>query len=98
MNLVEKMNTADELGLIQAQIAELRKQEAEIKGEIFESGTVEGDLYKATLIEAERTTVNWKKIAIDLGASPQKIRANSVTKDVVSVKVTALSTAAKRAA
>jgi len=96
------MKAVDELGAVQAAIASLRKEEAKLKGEIFTADqqgleTV-GDLFKATVIEAERTTTDWKKIAIDLGASDQRIRANSTTQTVVSMKVTALSTAARKAA
>jgi hypothetical protein len=91
---------ADKLGEVQAEIAKLREFEKTLKGMIFNAGekSVEGSLFRATVIEAERDTVNWKKIATDLEASAQRIRANTKTSTVTSIKVTALSTAARRAA
>ena len=76
-------NVIDELGLIKAQIAELRELEkalvSKVKGAIFDSGepALEGDLYRAALVMTERKTVNWEKIARDLGASDRKIAANT---------------------
>ena len=92
------MNAVDELGTIQAQIAELRIREKELKGAIFATGDTEGELFKATIIEAERRQVNWKAIAAKLNPSHQLVRAHSETKMVTSMKVTARSTAARRAA
>ena len=92
------MNVVDQLGGIQAQIAELRKIEKELKGHIFDQGSCEGDLFKATVIEAERRTVDWKAVAQKLNPSHQLVRAHSKTTTVCTVKVTARSTAAKRAA
>lgn len=92
------MTVVDELGRIQAQIAELRIREKELKGEIFATGDTEGDLFKAAIIEAERRQVDWKAIAQKLNPSHQLVRAHSVTKTVTSIKVTARSTAARRAA
>ena len=92
------MKTVDRLGRVQAEIAALREEEKQLKGELFDGAELDGDLFKACIVEAERTTTDWKKIAIDLGASLQKIRANSKTALVTSIKVTARSTAARRAA
>ena len=92
------MCKVDELGLIQAQIAELRVLEKALKGAILQSGDTEGDLFKATIIEAERRSVDWKAVANHLEPSYQLVRAHSKTTDVVTIKVTARSTAARRAA
>jgi hypothetical protein len=92
------MNAVDELGTIQAQIAELRIREKELKGAIFATGDTEGDLFKASIIEAERRTVDWKAVANKLNPSHQLVRAHSKTTQVTSIKVTARSTAARRAA
>ena len=96
------MRAVDELGIVQAQIAELRAQEKELKGWILEQDQLgmetEGEFFKAIVIQANRVTTNWKKIATDLGASFQKIRANSKTTEVVTIKVTARSTTAQRVA
>ncbi len=92
------MNAVDQLGAIQAQIAELREAEKQLKGEIFASGDTEGELFKAAIIEAERRTVDWKAVAAKLNPSHQLVRAHSKTTTVTSIKVTARSTAARRAA
>jgi len=72
----------DTLGNLLAQIAELTKQADAIKDVIKENGqTVEGNLFKATYIEANRSTIDWlalvstklgveadwKKVAIKIG-------------------------------
>lgn len=92
------MNLADQLGTIQAAIADLKKQEAALKGAILESGTLEGDLFKATVVEAERSTVNWKAVAQKLEPSHQLVRAHTSRKDVVSIRVTAKPTTTKAVA
>lgn len=98
------MNNIDRLGRIQAEIALLREEEAilkaKVKGEIFDSGeaSLEGDLFRATLINTVRKVVDWRKIAMDLGATARKIRANTNESEVFSLRVTARSTAARRAA
>lgn len=91
------MKAVDELGAVQAAIAELRKQEAELKGEIFTNDQLGletiGDLFKATIIEQERACVNWKAIAQKLEPSRQLVQAHTEVKTVTSIKVTARSTA-----
>jgi hypothetical protein len=97
------MNAIDELGMIKAQIAELRELEKQlsnkVKGEIFDSGeqAIEGDMYRACLTMSDRKVTDWKKIAMDLGASAQKIRANTKATGYSSLRVSARSTAAKAA-
>ena len=96
------MKAVDELGVIQARIAELRKEEAELKGWIFEQDQLGletvGDLFKATVIEADRKSIDWKAIAQKLEPSHQLVRAHTAVKQVFSMKVTARSTAARKAA
>lgn len=96
------MKAVDELGAVQAMIAELRKQEAQLKGEIFANDQLglvtEGDLFKATIIEQERTCVDWKAVAAKLQPSRQLVQAHTEVKTVVSMKVTARSTSAARRA
>ena len=94
------MNAVDQLGAIQAQIAELRELEAALKGEILDSGesVVEGDLFQATVVTSERKTTNWKSIAVKLGASVQMIRGNTKVQEVVSIRVRARSTETRKAA
>lgn len=89
---------ADELGRIQAQIADLREQERRFKDLLTKRGeqfTAEGDAYRATVSHSERKVTDWKKIATDLGATPQRIRANTKTTEVVTVRVSARSTEAR---
>jgi hypothetical protein len=92
------MKAVDELGAVQAAIAELRKQEAELKGWIFEQDQIGletiGDLFKATVITQERTCVDWKAIALKMEPSRQLVQAHTEVKEVISIKVTAKSTAA----
>jgi len=93
-------NVVDELGMIQAQIAELRKTEAELKAALIGSGEhkIEGALFNATVVEATRKITDWKKIAIKLGASVQMIRGNTKLSESISVRVTARATDSRKAA
>jgi len=70
---------ADELGYVRAKIAELRAQERVLVAEFLatEEDASEGDLFRAKRVKQERRTVAWEKIARDLGASDQRIRANT---------------------
>lgn len=105
------MNAVDQLGAVQAQIAELRKLEAALKGELLESvnaaggvaetphsTVIEGDLFRAVVTETERATTDWKKIALKFEPSHQLVRANTKRTEVITIKVNARSTAARRAA
>jgi hypothetical protein len=89
------MNSIDQLGAVKAQIAELKELEkqlsAKVKGELFESGerALEGDLFRAVLSIATRDVTDWKKIAIDLGASKQKIVSNTKQVPVNTLRVSA---------
>ena len=80
---------ADELGAVNADIAELQAKARELKDALIASGydRIEGSLFAANVVVAERTTVNWKGIATKLGASRQIITANSKTSETVSVRV-----------
>ena len=84
------MNIADQLGVINARIAELQADSKKLKAEIIAGGhMVEGDLFRATPIHADRTTTAWRKVAEKLHASRQIITAYSKTTGVDSVKITA---------
>lgn len=84
----------DELGMLQAQIAELTKRAEAIKDAIKDdasmSGTksFEGTLFKATYIETNRSTVDWKAIAKVLDIPADLIAEHTKTAAVYSVKVT----------
>ena len=91
MSNQSNMTLADQLGTIQAEIAELQSKANELKDQLIDEGegTHEGDLFNATVVVAERKTTAWKKIAEKLEASRQMIAANTTVQDVVSVRVTA---------
>ena len=98
----------DALGALLAQIADLTKQADSIKDGIKNDAsltgdkTFEGDLFKATYIESNRSTVDYKKILAALAALLQEqnkeidanklvaglVASNTNTSAVFSVKVT----------
>jgi hypothetical protein len=89
------LNTIDTLGTLLAQIADLTKQADQIKDELKDSATApngskvfEGDMFKATVIEANRNTVNYKKLLADLGVTEDTVAQYTSTSAVFSVKVT----------
>jgi hypothetical protein len=89
------LNTIDSLGSLLAQIAELTKQADQIKDELKDSATApngskvfEGDLFKATVIESNRSTIDWKALSKDLGITDEQLAAYTKTTAVFSVKVT----------
>ena len=108
MNNDLNLNSVDTLGALLAQIADLTKQADTIKDGIKDSASaggakvVEGALFKATYIESNRSTVDYKKVLAALTALLQEqnkeIDANKIvagliasstnTSAVFSVKVT----------
>jgi hypothetical protein len=50
---------------------------------------VDGFSFVATVVESVRKITDWKKIAIDLGATKKKIAGNTRAFDVTAIKVTA---------
>ena len=84
----------DTLGQLLAQIAALTKQADQIKDGIKDSASlggdkvVEGDLFKATYIESNRSTVDSKALFAELGATPEQIARHTKVIAVYSVKVT----------
>ena len=89
------LNTIDTLGALLAQIADLTKQADAIKDELKDSATApngskvfEGDMFKATVIESNRATVNYKKLLADLGVTEDTVAKYTSTSAVFSVKVT----------
>jgi hypothetical protein len=88
MNNDLAFNDVDTLGNLLAQIAELTKQADKIKDEIKDGGkTVEGVLFKATYVEANRSSTDWlalvatklgveadwKKVAVKIGYEEQDV-------------------------
>lgn len=84
----------DTLGALLAQIATLTKQADAIKDGIKDSASlggdkvVEGDLFKATYIETNRSTVDYKTLCADLGITADQVAKYTKTSAVFSVKVT----------
>lgn len=94
MNMTD-LNTIDTLGALLAQIATLEKQADAIKADLKDAATApggnkvfEGDLFKATVIEANRSTVDWKQLSADLGIDAETLAKYTKTAAVFSVKVT----------
>jgi hypothetical protein len=88
------LTSVDTLGNLLAQIAELTKQADAIKDGIKESASaggdkvVEGNLFKATYIESNRSVVDNKALLAELGATAEQIARHTKTTAVFSVKVT----------
>lgn len=89
------INEVDLLGNLLARIAELTKQADAIKDGIKDSASmggdkvVEGDLFKATYMESNRSTVDHKALYAELGATAEQIAKHTKTTAVFTVKVTA---------
>ena len=79
----------DELGRLQARIADLRSQETALKDIVKSLGTgsYEGELFRATVSFTERETLDMTAVREKL--SPQFIRAHTNVTPVVTLKVTA---------
>lgn len=94
------INTAaadiDTLGAILANIAALEKRAEEIRARLKDEASVsgqqhfDGQLFRATYIESNRSTVDWKAIAKKLAIPADMIAAHTTTNAVYSVKVSAL--------
>jgi hypothetical protein len=78
MTTVITKNSIDNLGELLAQIADLTKQADAIKDSIKDSASaggdkvLEGDLFKATYIESNRTSIDWlnlfaSKFGVEIG-------------------------------
>lgn len=89
------LNNIDTLGALLAKIADLTEDAELIKAELREAATApngsnvfEGDLFKATVVESNRSTVNWKKLCKDLKIDETVLAQYTGTTAVFSVKVT----------
>jgi hypothetical protein len=94
MTTATTTNSVDTLGTLLAQIAALTKQADLIKDAIKDSASmggdkvVEGDLFKATYSESNRSVVDSKALFAELGATPEQIARHTKVTAVFSVKVT----------
>lgn len=88
------LTQVDELGLLLAQIAELTAKADKIKDAIKDSATaggakvVEGNLFKATVVESNRNVTDWKAVAKVCAIPEEVIAANTKVTAVFSVKTT----------
>ena len=89
------LTQVDELGILLSQITELTAKADAIKDAIKDSATaggakvVEGNLFKATVVEANRKVTDWKAIAKVCNIPEDVIVANTSITAVFSVKTTA---------
>ncbi len=89
------LTQVDELGMLLAQIAELTAKADAIKDAIKDAATsggdkvVEGNLFKATVVEANRRVTDWKSIAKVCNIPEDVIIENTSISAVFSVKTTA---------
>ena len=95
MNNDIDFNTVDELGMLQAQIADLTAKADAIKNAMKDIATspngdkvFEGHVFKATVVESNRATVNYKKLLADLGVNEETIAKYTSTSAIFAVKVT----------
>lgn len=94
------LNTAaadiDTLGAILANIATLEAKADEIKARLKDEASLsgqkhfDGQIFRATYIESNRSTVDWKAIAKTLAIPADLIAQHTKTSAVFSVKVTTL--------
>lgn len=89
------LTQVDELGLLLAQIADLTKQADSIKDAIKDAATVdggakvvEGNLFRATVVEANRKVTDWKAIAKVCNIPEDIIIEHTSVTAVFSVKTT----------
>jgi len=86
-------SAVDELGALLAHIATLTKQADAIKDALKDVASngdqkvFEGALFKATVIETNRSTVDWKALAKDMGITDDRLAQYTKTAAVYSVKV-----------
>jgi hypothetical protein len=90
-----QLSQIDELGILSAQIADLSAKAEAIKDALKDVATddgtkvFEGNLFKATVIEANRKVVDYKSLLAELGATNDQIERHTKISAVFSVKTTA---------
>lgn len=94
------INTAaadiDTLGAILANIAALEARAEEIKKALKEEASLsgqrhfDGQIFRATYVESNRSSVDWKAIAAKYAIPAEAIAAHTKTQAVYSVKVSTL--------
>jgi hypothetical protein len=93
---IEYLTPADQLGQLLAQIAALTKQADAIKDSFKDEATSGGDkvftgsLFKATVIEANRKSVDYTALFEEVGVTKEQIERHTKITAVFSVKSTSL--------
>lgn len=94
MQATTTANDIDTLGDLLAQIADLQAKADAIKDLIKDQASITGDkvfegaAYKATYIESNRSSVDYKALTKDLGITAEQLAPYTKTTAVFSVKVT----------
>lgn len=94
MTTITITHDVDTLGALLAQIETLTTRANVIKDAIKEDASmggdkvVDGDLFRATYSESNRSSVNTKKLYAELGITPEQIARYTTTTAVYTVKVT----------
>jgi hypothetical protein len=89
------LTQVDQLGMLLAQIAELTKKADAIKDAIKDDATaggskvVEGNLFKATVVESNRKVVDYSALIAELGCTDEQLARFTKITAVFSVKTTA---------
>ena len=87
-------SSVDTLGELLARIAELTAKADAIKDQIKDSASlggakvIEGDVFKATYIESNKKTVDYKALLAELQISDELVAKHTRVSAVFSVKVT----------
>ena len=88
------LSSVDTLGELLARIAELTAKADAIKDQIKDSASlggakvIEGDVFKATYIESNKKTVDYKALLAELQISDELVAKHTRVSAVCSVKVT----------
>ena len=88
------LTQVDELGVLIAQIKDLEAQAEAIKDQMKNVASAggptvfEGNLFKSTYIEANRSTVDWKTLAAEFNIPADAIARHTKTTAVFSIKTT----------
>jgi len=88
------LSSVDTLGELLARIAELTAKADAIKDQIKDSASlggakvIEGDVFKATYIESNKKTVDYKALLAELQISDELVAKHTRVSAVFSVKVT----------
>jgi len=82
---------ADELGIIRAQMADLKGREKDIREVLIAADvhTLEDEQFRAVVVESMRTTIDWKTVAAKLKPSRQLVTAHTTEREVISIRVNA---------